>query len=121
MVLGLPSVLSCSFESNIGPTLAFMETAFRLAPDELRERVVATPALLSLSLDRRYHPRVALASALGVVVVRETLRPAALFTDPDFMVWLRIRERLGLADEDWGALCLLPLVERADSVHNRLR
>jgi len=98
VVLGIPPVLGCSFESNIGPTLAFMETAFRLAPDELRERVVATPALLSLSLDRRYHPRVALASAPGVVVARETLRPAAMYTDPNFMVWLRKREQLGLAD-----------------------
>jgi len=44
-----------------------------------------------------------------------------MYTDPKFMAWLRIREWLGLADEDWAALCLLPLVERADSVHNRLR
>ena len=66
-------------------------------------------------------PRVALASTLGVVIVRETLNPAGMYTDPQFMAWLRIRARLGLADEDWAALCLLPLVERADSVHSRLR
>ena len=98
-----------------------METAFLLAPDELRERVVALPSLLCLSLEKRYRPRVALASGLGIVVARKILRPAALFTDPNFMVWLRKRERLGLADEDWGTMCALPAVERADNVHNRLR
>ena len=109
-----PPVLGYSFESNIGPTLDFMQTAFGLAPDELRERVLTMPALLSYSLKQRYRPRVALASALGVVGARKALGPAGMYTDVKFMAWLRKRERLGLADEDWKALCALPLQERAD-------
>jgi len=116
VVLGLPPVLSYSYEANIAPTLAFMETAFHLAPDELRERVVAIPPLLGYSLEVRYHPRVTLVSALGVVVTQQTLTPAAMYTDAKFMAWLRKREQLGLTDEEWAALCFLPLVERGGGI-----
>ena len=111
VVLGLPSVLGFRFEVNIALTLAFMETAFHLAPDELRDRVVAILPLLSYSLELRYRPRVTLASALGVVVSQQMLTPAAMY-DAKFMAWLRKREQLGLTDEEWAALCLVPLVER---------
>jgi len=119
LVLDHPAVLSYSFKANIEPKLTFLQTAFGLAPDELRERVLANPALLFRSLEQRYCPRVVLASALGLLVARETLNPAGMYTDEKFMAWMRRkgRVRVGLADADWEALCAQPLLERADSVH----
>jgi len=120
LVLGHPQVLSYSFEANIEPKLAFLQTAFSLAPDELRESMLTNPALLSRSLELRYRPRVALASALGVVVAREAIVPAGMYTDARYMAWLRRRDQAGLADDGWAALCALPLVERAAGVHGPL-
>ena len=59
-------------------------------------------------------PRWRTASALGVVVAPEAFGPAGMYTDEEFMAWLRPRERVGLADEDWKVTCSLPLHERAD-------
>ena len=56
VVVGLPSVLGYSFESNIGLKLDYLHSTASLTLDEMRDRVVRNPAMLGYSQALRYRP-----------------------------------------------------------------
>jgi len=122
VVLGFPRVLSSNHEHHLRTKIDFFMEAFRFTRAELRERILSRPTLLSYSLEERYRPRIALATALQVDATPNgehsdiTLRPSGRYTDAAFMVWLRNRERIGVPDAEWEALCALPIKERPGRV-----
>ena len=65
-MLKLPQALTYSFERNLAPKLDYLTTEVGLPPVELRRRVVAQPALLGYSLERRYKERIARCLAAGL-------------------------------------------------------
>ena len=61
-----------SVDTNIEPTLAFFEN--NLGKRATRELIISTPALLSLSLEKRYKPRLKEAQELKLVIDRGVMQ-----------------------------------------------
>ena len=65
VVVALPQVLGCSFESNIEPKLDFLQGEMGLSLDAMRAKVLTCPAVLGYSLARRYIPRLEACREVG--------------------------------------------------------
>ena len=57
VVVALPQVLSCSFESNIEPSLAKLQSRLGLSEAQLQKVVVATPPVLGYSFESNIEPK----------------------------------------------------------------
>ena len=49
-------VVGSSFESNLKPTLAYLDTRLSLSPEQLRKVVIAFPSVLGLTIDVHIEP-----------------------------------------------------------------
>ena len=58
IVLGRPSLLSCSVDANLAPTIEYLQSRLSLSEAELKKIVLGSPPVLSFSIDNNLAPTI---------------------------------------------------------------
>jgi hypothetical protein len=99
ILVGMPTLLSCSIENNLKPKLEFLLKQVDGDVSELRDIIMTLPPLLGYSLEKRIQPRMEKMTLLGIGPPR-LITTAITMKESSFEKWLMARVQSNNQDQE---------------------